>query len=746
MKQGTILGSQIGRWIILAALVALLGALLLTIRPVGAQDAPPTIPNPVTVFDYNENGTGQVTKYTATDPERDPVFWTLGGPDAADFTIEDGSLRFKSPPNFEVPTDRPNDEDGRGGIAPPTNLGEDPPVPGEGAANNVYKVTVRFSAGGEDDAPVTVTTEHYDGDDLGEVDLTVNVINVDEPGGVGISPMQPQVGTAVTAILTDDDTLSPGVGEWQWARSDSMSGPFTDITDDSTDMTYRPTDADLDKYLRVTVVYVDRAGPAPREVMGVSPYPVRKDIVSSNRIPKFPDQSTLIGLSTGSTEERDTTDRFISEIAAAGDNVGAPVTAFDDNTEIEVLTYSLRDSGAAAGADDDSNIFTPAHRDGHAASFNINETTGQITVSDRARLNADVTTPTPTNPYIVVVRAVDGDGKIENITVTIHVLEKGEPPRIDRVYRAEVEHADYANYLTGDRAPTEMSHYEEDRTVRSAIRIDTELDSSVLYSTEGVALADGAQENTVNVQPATYTAMDPEDSTGASIRWSVGGPDADKFWFEDTDLSTPLVRENAGPVATLEFKRTAFESLLGPDFENPEDANTDNVYEVTIVVTDGTVDIEGNVHRDELQVTVKVIDSTDDNRPGTVTLSNRQPEVGRVLTATFEDPDGPTRALKWQWYRSIQEGTQRDRCSGYDPHDPPAGARGPNGAVRYFIRITLRVRATLLGNRSMGQIRAVGQRPPTRRATMRTRAESLSLLHRIKMLRVCGVVETLVSP
>ena len=37
MNQGTNLGSQIGRWIILAAVVALLGALLLTIRPVGAQ-------------------------------------------------------------------------------------------------------------------------------------------------------------------------------------------------------------------------------------------------------------------------------------------------------------------------------------------------------------------------------------------------------------------------------------------------------------------------------------------------------------------------------------------------------------------------------------------------------------------------------------------------------------------------------------------------------------------------------------
>ena len=42
----------------------------------------------------------------------------------------------------------------------------------------------------------------------------------------------------------------------------------------------------------------------------------------------------------------------------------------------------------------------------------------------------------------------------------------------------------------------------------------------------------------------------------------------------------------------------------------------DNVYEVTIVVTDGTYDMEGELHRDELDVTVKVLNSTDDNVPG----------------------------------------------------------------------------------------------------------------------------------
>ena len=66
MKQGTNLGSQIGRWIILAAVVALLGALLLTIRPVGAQqETAPTLSNAETQFDYAEDGTGPVTTFRA---------------------------------------------------------------------------------------------------------------------------------------------------------------------------------------------------------------------------------------------------------------------------------------------------------------------------------------------------------------------------------------------------------------------------------------------------------------------------------------------------------------------------------------------------------------------------------------------------------------------------------------------------------------------------------------------------------
>ena len=164
---------------------------------------------------------------------------------------------------------------------------------------------MRFSAGGEDGTPGeptdTPVADEYDGDDLGEIELTVTVTNVNEPGMLVISPMQPQVGTELTGILTDEDNIAPGTGEWQWASSDSMTRPspdgssWEDIPARSGDRTYRPTDDDLGKYLQVTVEYVDRAGADLREVKAVSDHPVRVDTNTSNQDPKFPDQKTLIG-------------------------------------------------------------------------------------------------------------------------------------------------------------------------------------------------------------------------------------------------------------------------------------------------------------------------------------------------------------------------------------------------------------------------------------------------------------------
>ena len=92
-----------------------------------------------------------------------------------------------------------------------------------------------------------------------------------------------------------------------------------------------------------------------------------------------------------------------------------------------------------------------------------------------------------------------------------------------------------------------------------------------------------------------------------------------------------------GATRTLSFK-------ANPDYESPGDSGGNNVYEVTVEVTDS----KGNT--DEQDVTVKVTNMEEDRN--VVTLSTLQPRVGFPVTATLTDPDNITAdSVSWQWYR-----------------------------------------------------------------------------------------------
>ena len=69
-------------------------------------DEAPVITGGPTAPSYPENGTGPVGTYTATDPENDPISWTVEGTDAASFNIggSSGELTFKTSPDYETKT------------------------------------------------------------------------------------------------------------------------------------------------------------------------------------------------------------------------------------------------------------------------------------------------------------------------------------------------------------------------------------------------------------------------------------------------------------------------------------------------------------------------------------------------------------------------------------------------------------------------------------------------------------------
>ena len=453
--------------------------------------------------EYAENGTGIVARFTADDPEGEPITWSVSGLDSADFSIENGVLRFKSAPDYEDPADS--------------------------SGNNMYEVTVQASDGGAD----TTATE----------EVTIQVTNVDEPGTVTLSTLQPQVVVDIMATLADPDMETGGTISWQWYRG---SSPITGAVDGggTTTSTYTPTTGDVGSRLRARAKY-DDGEDEDKTAQEDSVNGVRR-APTSNTDPVFPDQDlNASGVQTAQTRE-------VAENTAAGRNLGARVAASDPG---DVLTYSL------SGAD--------------AESFDIVRSSGQL--QTKAALDHEMDAS-----YTVTVTATDPFGAMVTSMVTITVTDVNEAPTVSGA--GSIDHAENGTELD----------------------IDAEA---------------------ANVQAAEYTATDEDDAdnAGTGLTWRLSGADAGKFNITTT-----------GAMRTLSFKSA-------PDFESPGDSGRNNVYEVTVRVTDS----KGN--SDEQDVTVKVTNVEED---GTVTLSTLQPRVGFPVTATLADADNITAgSVSWQWYK-----------------------------------------------------------------------------------------------
>ena len=145
---------------------------------------------------------------------------------------------------------------------------------------------------------------------------------------------------------------------------------------------------------------------------------------------------------------------------------------------------------------------------------------------------------------------------------------------------------------------------------------------------------------------ATFTAMDPEQT--AIVSWSLDGTDAGVFDIE-------------GGVLTF---------MKSPDHEMAADDGTDNMYEVTVQATDST---------NKVGMKTVMVEVTNVDEPGTVTLSALRPQSATMFTATLTDPDGSISGTTWQWSKATsRNGTYRDIedaiSMSYEPDDPDIGS------------------------------------------------------------------------
>ena len=182
----------------------------------------------------------------------------------------------------------------------------------------------------------------------------------------------------------------------------------------------------------------------------------------------------------------------------------------------------------------------------------------------------------------------------------------------------------------------------------------------------------------------TYMATDPESEgtdaacVVASCIWSLKGTDSGDFNISN-------VADPADSFGQLTFKEA-------PNFEMPADSNRDNVYMVTVVVTD--VGLGGkNKMTAERDVVITVTNVEED---GTVTLLSVQPKIGVELIAELTDLDGGVKDITWQWHRNIDaEAADADwqliedaKSKTYTPVADDAVVNGDSPRAAMFLRAT----------------------------------------------------------
>ena len=392
------------------------------------------------------------------------------------------SLRFKTPPDHEYPTDDNKD--------------------------NEYNVTVEVG-----DGEATTTR-----------DVVVTVEDVDEPGVVRLSTVQPEDSTAITARLSDPDGVVAGTVEWQWAIEDPPdNNPISGATSD----TYVPVTSDVDNTVIAIATYTDGFGeertaqqPSANNVldqddMNVPPaFPI---IVSSPVVDR--DQTRYIVEKTGTAppqyvvanEDGETRAAPVSGDAVSGDAVVAEDT---ENGDADKLTYTL--SGADAvffSIDTDDGI--DAITDG-----DVDTNPGQI------RLKPDTVIDHETqDSYTVTVTATDPSGASDSITLTIEVVNVDEAPVVQEVEQLRVScdkiEVPFEENQTGNVATCTASDPDGGTPTWSRSGPDSSVFS---ISSNGVLSIDSqldyephSDANGDNVYEVTVTATTPDMSRNQDI-------------------------------------------------------------------------------------------------------------------------------------------------------------------------------------------------------------------------------------
>ena len=410
------------------------------------------------VAENTDAGVNVGSPVVATDEDDDPLTYGLEGPDAAAFGIvgTTGQLQTRAPLDYET--------------------------------RDAYAVTVIVSdgRGGADTIGVTISVTDENEDPIFiEGDSTTRSVAENTDAGVNI-------GAPVSATDEDGDTLTYTLGGID-------AGSFGIVGTTGQLQTRAPLDYETKDAYSVTVLVSDGNG-------GTDTIGVAISVTDENEDPIF--------------IEGDSTTRSVVENTSVGVNIGAPVSATDEDGD--TLIYSL--TGVDAG------------------SFGIVGSSGQL--QTRAPLDYETK-----NAYSVAIRVSDGKGGTDTIGVAISITDTDEVvPDEDPVPVPVVE-------------SIVIPPVDETPKTHAPVFGDSQTTRSIAENTPAG----------VNIG-SSVSATDADDDT---LTYTLGGTNASSF---------SIVR-SSGQLQT----------------QAPLDYETKNAYSVTVTVSDGS-------RTDIITVAITIID------------------------------------------------------------------------------------------------------------------------------------------
>ena len=494
---------------------------------------------------YQENGTRAVYTYSANDPQRGIITWSVTGTDAHAFIITSdsrgrGALTFTDPPDFENPTDSNSD--------------------------NVYEITV-------------VATDEQGLTD--SFDVTVTVTNHAESVEPTISTRRPPTAYREngTSTVYNFRASDPQRGPIAWSHTGTDASAFA--LSDSGELSFvsppdfeSPSDSDGQNDYELTVVAIDEDGHSDRLAFTIT-------VTDVNEGPEI----TRVGSAPGSVAENHGQTQVLGRYTA--------IDPEDTSAQISRWNTSGRDGGdfvmneqgelrfryspdyerpADSNRDNVYEVTVRAYDGRYYGTFEetitvtpVNEAPTITTTSSSA---TGLRQPENQTSRLYTYRATDPEGS--SITWSVGGTDSGffaidergqfsfsetSPPDFefpgdsggDNVYNVTVQASD-GTHTESVAVMVNVTDVNEGPTVSG---------SETLSSTEN---------RSTDQVLSRYTGSDPESPGTPINRWSTSGTDGGDFTInEDGELTF----------------------LNVPDYERPADSNRDNIYTFSVRAYDG---------------------------------------------------------------------------------------------------------------------------------------------------------------